>query len=174
MQVQQASFTVDDVRKRSRKLLEEIKQLETSEANKKQLKYHAPLSKAVQIEEMFFECKNGRVAYIDLPAFMEQVNVSLDDISRELRTSFRVERTTTSVGAFKLRYAIERERTVMDAGGASTVGGFRYGLTEWNVEPSRSTGGETWRKPRSSLTSRLVDALDPQSDGRHVLGHPDS
>jgi hypothetical protein len=130
----------------------------------------------VQIEEMFFECKNGRVAYIDLPAFMEQVNSSLDEIARELRNSFRVERTTTSVGAFKLRYAIERERTVMDAAGASNVGGFRYGLSEWTVEPITLDRGETLAQAlrEKSQFRGLVDNLDPNLTAVTFWVYPDS
>lgn len=175
VQVQQASFTVDDVRKRSKKLLEEIKQLESSEANKKQLKYHAPLSKTVQIEEMFFECKNGKVTYIDLPAFMEEMKQSLDDVSRELRTTFRVERTTGAIGPYKLRYVIERERTVMDSGGPSS-GGFRYGLAEWVVEPLTLDRGETLAQAlqEKSQFRNLVDALDPNLTAVTFWVYPDS
>lgn len=175
-QVQQASFTVDDVRKRSRKLLDEIKILEASEAKKKQLKYHAPLSKAVQIEEMFFECKNGRVTYIDLPAFMNEVKSSMDDISRELRTTFRVERTTSSVGAFKLRYAIERERSVTDVGSSPSSGGFRYGLSEWIVEPLTPERGETAAQAlkEKSEFRQLVDPLDPSLTAVTFWVYPES
>jgi hypothetical protein len=175
-QVQQASFTVDDVRKRSRKLLDEIKILEESEAKKKLLKYHAPLSKAVQIEEMFFECKNGRVTYIDLPAFMNDVKLSMDEISRELRTTFRVERTTSSIGSFKLRYAIERERTVMDVGGSPAPGSYRYGLSEWVVEPLTPDRGETVAQAlrEKSTFRQLVDPLDPNLTAVTFWVYPDS
>ena len=133
------------------------------------------LSKTVQIDEMFFECKNGRVTYIDLPAFMTQVQQSLDDVSRELRNSFRVERTTTSVGPYKLRYAIERERTVMDAGGPST-GGFRYGLSEWTVEPLTLDRGETLTQAlkEKSQFRGLVDSLDPNMTAVTFWVYPDS
>ena len=81
-QLQQASLSVEEVRKRSRSLLDELKKLETGPTAKKQLKYHAPVSKAVQIEEMFFECKSGRVTYIDLPSFLSEIKLSMDETSR--------------------------------------------------------------------------------------------
>jgi hypothetical protein len=175
-QVQQASLNVDDVRKRSKKLLEQIKALEESEAKKKQLKYHAPLSKTVQIEEMFFECKNGRVTYIDLPAFMNDVKLSMDDIAKDLRTTFRVERTTTSVGPYKLRYVIERERTVMDAGGEPSTNGFRYGLSEWVVEPLTLDRGETLAQAMKANSNfrQMVDSLDPNLTTVTLWVYPDS
>jgi len=175
-QVQLASLGVDDVRKQTRKLLEEIKLLEASESKKKQLKYHAPLSKAVQIEEMFFECKNGRVAYIDLPAFMNQVSLSLDDVARELKDTFRVERTTASVGPYKLRYVIERERTATDAGPTPAASGFRFGLSEWAVEPLTPDRGETMEQAlkEKSEFRQLADPLDPNLTTVTFWVYPDS
>lgn len=162
-QVQHASLTVDEVRKRSKKLLDEIKKLEATPASKKQLKYHAPLSKAVHIEEMFFECRNGRVTYIDLPSFMNEVKLSMDEIAQELKTTYRVERTTSSVGPYRLRYGVERERTVLDGGETAPPTGFRYGLTEWVVEPLTLDRGETAEQAlqEKSEFRRLVDRLDP-------------
>src|SRR4051794_1615291 len=46
--VQLVSVTADDVRKRSKQLLEEIKKIETAPTKQKQLKYHAPVSRAVR------------------------------------------------------------------------------------------------------------------------------
>src|SRR5262249_6239392 len=92
--VQQASLSVDQVRQRSRKLLDDIKKLEETPSNKKQLKYHAPVSRTVHSDELFFECKNGRVTYIDLPSFLADVKGSMEGISQELKTTWKVERRT--------------------------------------------------------------------------------
>lgn len=173
---EQASLTVEDVRKRSKKLLDELKKLESAPALKKELKYHAPLSKAVQIEEIFFECKNGRVAYIDLPAFMNEIKHSLDDISHELRDTYRVDRKTAAVGPYRLRYAVERERTVLDAGSTPPPSSFRYGLAEWVVEPLTPDRGETLEQAlnEKSQFRRLVDPIDPTLTTVTFWVYPDS
>jgi hypothetical protein len=175
-EVRQVSVTVDDVRKRSKALLEDIQKLESAPSAQKQLKYHAPLSKAAQIEEMFFECKAGRVAYIDLPAFMNEVKLSLDEISVELKNTFRVERTTPAVGPYRLRYVIERERTSLDAGGTPASGAFRYGLSEWVLEPTTRERGETQQQALKDTSEfrRLVDRLDPQLTMVTFWVYPDS
>src|SRR5260370_9681499 len=85
--VQRASLSVEQVRQRSKKLLDEIKKIETAPSNRKQLKYHAPLSRAVRSEELFFECKSGRVTFIDLPSSMQDYRLSLEEISTELKTA---------------------------------------------------------------------------------------
>ncbi len=175
-QAQQASLTVDDVRKRSKKLLDEIKKLETAALPKKELKYHAPVSKAVQIEEMFFECKDGRVTYIDLPSFLNEIKLSMDELAQELKTTYRVERTTGSVGAYRLRFAIERERTALEAGEMPSGSNFRYGLTEWVVEPLTLDRGETLEQAlrEKSQFRRLVDPLDANLTTVTFWVYPDS
>lgn len=161
--LQQVSLSVEQVRQRSKKLLHEIKKIDELPTNKKQLKYHAPLSRAVHSDEMFFECRAGRVTYIDLPAFLQEVKQSLEDISGDLKTTWRVERTTASVGAYRLRYAIERERTAVDVGPTPPERGFRYGLSEWILEPIGQERGET-----------LAQALAAKSEFRQLTDHLDS
>ena len=68
--IESADLSVDQVRRRSQELLNEIKTLESQPSQKKVLTYHTPVSRAVHADEVFFECRNGRVTYIDLPAFI--------------------------------------------------------------------------------------------------------
>lgn len=161
--VKQAAFSLEDVRKRSRKLLDEIKAVESAPSNKKQLKYHAPVSRAVGSDELFFECRNGRVTYIDLPSFMHEYKLGLEEITDELKTKFQVERTTAPVGAYRLRYVVERERTALDAGPTPGEGSFRYGLSAWVVEPIAARRGES-----------AEQALRPKSEFRQMTDNLDS
>jgi hypothetical protein len=174
--VQQGSLSAAEVRARSKKLLEEIKKIEAGPTNMKQLKYHAPLSRAVQGEELMFECKAGRVTFIDLPMFMQEVKGSLDEIANELKTTYRVERQTSTVGAFRLRFAVERERTQLDAPGTPTTRSYRYGLSEWVVEPITPERGETAEQaltPKSEFR-QMVDNLDPRLTVVTFWVYPDS
>jgi hypothetical protein len=175
-EVQLASLSIEQVRQRSKALLDEIKKIETAPSSKKQLKYHAPVSRAVRGEELFFECKSGHVTYIDLPSFMHEYKQSLDEIANELKTAWSVERTTAPVGPYRLRYVVERERTPLDAGPTPTSGSFRYGLSAWEVEPITSVRGEVLEqalKERSQFR-QLTDALDPNLAVVTFWVYPDS
>ncbi len=163
VQVQQVSLSVEQVRLRSRMLLDEIKKVEAAPVLKKELKYHSPLSRAVHSDEMFFECRAGRVTYIDLPAFLQEVKQSLEEISGELKSTWRVERTTASVGAYRLRFVVERERSALDVGTTPQERGFRYGMSEWVVEPLRVERGES-----------LAQALAAKSEFRQLTDHLDN
>ncbi len=176
VQVQQASLTVAQVRQRSKQLLDELKKLEAEPAPKKELKYHAPLSRAVDTEELFFECQAGRVTYIDVPAFMREVKGSIDDLGDELKTSWRVERRTSPIGAYRLRFAVERERGIMDAGPTPAPGSYRYGLSEWVVEPLTNERGETKEQAlrANSAFRRLVDPIDARLTTVTFWVYPDS
>ena len=174
--VQLASLTVDEVRKRSRQLLDELKKIETAPTDKKQLKYHAPVSRAVRSEELFFECKSGRVTFIDLPSFMQDYKATVEEISIELRSKWRVERVTAAVGPYRLRYVVEREKSVLDVGGTPASGGFRYGLSAWEIEPIASDRGETGPQALAAKSQfrQLTDALDARLTVVTFWVYPDS
>lgn len=174
--VQLTSLSVDQVRKRSRKLLDEIKALETAPTLKKQLKYHAPVSRAVHSDELFFECKAGRVTYIDLPSFMHEYKLSLDTIAEELKSKWEVERHTPPVGPYRLRYIVEREKTTLDSGPTPGQGGFRYGLSAWEVEPITAERGETLEQALRARSEfrQLVDPLDGNLTVVTFWVYPDS
>jgi hypothetical protein len=175
--LEKMSLSVAEVRERSKKLLDQIKKIEAGPTNMKQLKYHAPLSRAVTPgEELMFECKAGRVTLIDLPMFLQEMKGSLEEIGNELKTTYRVERRTSTIGAFRLRYAVERERTQLDAPVTPTTRGFRYGLSEWVVEPVMPDRGETAEqalRPKS-VFREMVDNLDPQLSVVTFWVYPDS
>lgn len=177
VKVQQANLSVAEVRERSKKLLAEIKKIEAGPTNMKQLKYHSPLSRAVAPgEELMFECRAGRVTFIDLPMFMQEMKGSLEEISVELKTTYRVERRTSTIGAFRLLYSVERERTPLDVPGGPTTRSFRYGLSEWVVEPIAPERGETVAealRPRSQFR-QMVDNLDPRLTVVTFWVYPDS
>lgn len=176
-QIQQVSLSIEQIRRRSKQLLDDIKKIDAMPSLKKELKYHAPVSKLVQSEELFFECKNGRVCYIDLPTLMLDIKIAMDDISQELKNTWRVERTTASQGPYRLRFAIERERTATDAGPTPPPDrGFRYGLSEWVVEPIADRRGETLEQALAAKSEfrQYTDQLDKRITTVTFWVYPDS
>lgn len=161
-----AALSMEELHRRQRTLLDEIKRLEAQPAPQKELRYRTPVSRSVQADEVFFECRGGRVAFIDVPAFMQEVQGKLQDAVGQLRTNWKVDDVTRPVGAFRMRYVLEREPDSVEAFGPGTKprsdGGFRYGVTEWVVEGMMPDRGETLQAalaPNSDFR-RLVDALD--------------
>jgi hypothetical protein len=158
--------SADELKKRGDDVLKQIKALEKLPSQKQVLRYHTPVSHAVHADEMFFECRHGRVTFIDLPTFMQEVRASLDDRVSTLRTQWQVAAVTAPVGPFRLRYVVEREKNALDNFGGSPAagGGFRYGLSEWVLEPITEERGETLEAAlkENSEFRRLVDRLDPR------------
>jgi hypothetical protein len=161
----QAIVSAEELRKRGKEVLAQIKALESQPRQTQTLRYHTPVSRAVHADEMFFECRNGRVTFINLPAFLQEVNAGLQDKAAVLKTQWQVAGTTSQVGAFRLRYTIEREKNALEGIATGPVSGsYRYGLSEWTVEPMADDRGEPIElalKQNSAFRQR-VDQLDPQ------------
>jgi hypothetical protein len=163
--MRQAVASAEELRKRGKDVLAQIKTLELQPRQTQVLRYHTPVSRAVHADEMFFECRQGRVTFINLPSFLQEVNNGLQDKAAALKTQWQVAGTTSQVGAFRLRYTIEREKSALEGiGGGPVSGSYRYGLSEWHVEPMADERGEPLDlalKENSGFRQR-VDQLDPQ------------
>src|SRR5262249_5855645 len=68
--LQAAALSGADLRERSRRLMDEIKAMDKLPPVKKTFQYKTPISQPVQAEELLFECRDGRVAFIDIGAML--------------------------------------------------------------------------------------------------------
>ncbi|MCC6419203.1 MAG: hypothetical protein IT429_13290 [Gemmataceae bacterium] len=150
---------------RRRRLDEEIRALE-KEPSKKVLRYRTPVSRPVHSEELHFECRAGRVTFIDVSAFLAEVKGGLQDRARELRSRWKVEAETSSIGPFRLRYLVERQRGILDGLGGlpDPDGSFRCSVTAWVVEPLADPRGEPAAAALASGSAfrQVVDGLLPE------------
>lgn len=165
---QLAHLSVEELRKRGQDLLEQIKKIEKTPVQKQVLRYHTPVSRTVHSDEIFFECRGGRIAHIDLPAFMHEIQGGMEGVAVELRTRSKVERVTTQAGPFRVRYLYEKE--------GESGGGFRYGVTGWELEPLQADRGESLKAalaPHSDFR-RQTDALDSSLTVVTFWVYPDS
>jgi hypothetical protein len=162
------ALSLQELQRRSRQLAEEIQALEKLPPATKTLRYRTPVSRPVQSEELLFECRNGRVTFIDIAAFLAEVQRGMEDKGKLLRTQWLVSDVAGPVGAFQLRYTVERERGMLDNLGSSglpeTSGSFRYGLSGWQVEPVLLNRGETGDAAlaEGSEFRQIIDGIDPQ------------
>jgi hypothetical protein len=174
------ALTSAELRQRTVKLAEEIRAVEQAPAPKKALHYRTPISRPLQSEELLFECNHGRVTFIDIAALLNEVRQGMDDKVKQLRNQWQVSDVTSTVGAFRLRYTIERERDLLDAVASGAVpdshGNFRAGLSEWVVEPRALDRGESLDRALkgNSEFRQIVDGIEPHETAVTFWVYPDS
>jgi hypothetical protein len=177
---QVVALSSEELRARSRKVLEEIKILEGTPPQKKTLRYRTPISRPLQSEELFFECQQGRVTFIDIASLLREVHQRLPEKEQQLRSVWEVSDRTGIMGAFRLRYTLERERGMLDFSGAAAIpvgsGGFRYGLSSWQIEPVMPQRGETVAAALAdgSEFRQIADGIDAQFTAVTFWVYPDS
>lgn len=173
------ALTAAELRQRVRTLVEQIHEIEKLPPLKKTFRYQTPVSRPVQSEELLFECKAGRVTFIDIGTLLREVRSGIRDRGEQLRSRWQVEDVAGPAGAFRMRYLVERERGLLDAAldtGKPDSGDFRYGVTRWLLEPVSPLRGEPVEealRPGSEFR-RIVDALDSQQTVVTFFVYPDS
>lgn len=171
-------LSVEELEKRSTQLLAELKKAEGAPKQTKQLRYRSPVSAVVQTDEVSFECAGGRVTLFDRGALEQKAVDAARRRSDELRDRWEINGDTDAVGAFRLRYSAEREKSALDGplSGAPSSGSFRYGLSYWEAVPIQSVRGEPGDQAMlpGSAFRKLVDELDPQQTVVTIWVYPDS
>ncbi|MFO0970054.1 MAG: hypothetical protein U0793_31265 [Gemmataceae bacterium] len=165
-------LSLDRLKERSQEALAQIKKLEKEPIPKKLLRYRTPVSRVVEGEELMFECRAGRVAFIDVAAFMHEIQDGIsDDKIRDIARLKTWSGTTSEVGSFRVRFTFE------STGGLfSTPGSVHIQLTQWTVEPTALVRGETEAEAlrAGSEFRRIVDRLDPNHTTVTFWVYPDS
>jgi hypothetical protein len=172
-----AALSETELRERSRRLMDEIKAIDKLPPVKRTFQYKTPISQPVQAEELLFECRDGRVSFIDVGGMLREARGLMRDKGEDLRSRWETEGVTEPIGAFRLHYTIERERDGLAFGSTPDgKGNFRYGMTGWVVEPISPTRGETADAalaPESDFR-RIVDAVDPMTTVVTFWVYPES
>jgi hypothetical protein len=178
---QAVALSMDELRRKEKKLREEILALEKMPRLKKVIHYRTPVSAPLDSEEILFECRYGRVSYIEIAAMLSEAGRTLDDKVRQLQHEWRVEDVAGPVGGFRLHYTVERLHGLLDGDAEesqppSPSARFGYGLTGWQLEPTDHQRGEDERTAlaEGSLFRRVVDSLDPRQAAVTIFVYPDS
>ncbi|HZT83488.1 MAG TPA: hypothetical protein VFA26_24875 [Gemmataceae bacterium] len=160
-----AALSLAELRQRSQKLSEEIKALAQMPA-KKVLRYQTPVSRPVQSEELIFECRAGRITFLDVRALVAEIKEQVQDRREEIRQRGGAAFTVGPVGAFRMRYFLELQRGF--AGDVINDG--------WVAEPIADPRGETIEQAMApgSEFRQIVDRLDPQLSVVTFCVYPDS
>jgi hypothetical protein len=177
---QQLVLSSGEVRRRSQQLAMEIEALEKLPPVQQALRYRTPVSHPLYSEELMFECRHGRVTFIDMGALVQEVQNAMPEKRSQLRRQWQVEGKTPAVGAFRFHYVLERDRGMLDvlgAGGPADVGAsFSYGLSIGEVEPITENRGESLERALAAGSEfrQLVDLIDPEQTAVTFWVYPDS
>jgi hypothetical protein len=120
------------------------------------------------------------VTFLDVPTLLAEVRRGMEEKAKELRSRWEVTDVAGPVGAFQLRYTVERERGLLDGplggSGPDAEGGFRYGLSRWTAEPVADPRGDTEAEALASGSEfrRTADVLDPRQTTVTFWVYPDS
>ncbi len=172
--------TVEEVRARCARLAEEVKKLQELPRTTKTLRYRTPVSKPLDAEELMFECRQGRITFIDVGGLLEEIKRGIREKGETLRRSWEVHDTAGPIGPFQLRYTVERQNgggDVLGRGGnPDPEAAFNYGVSGWEVEAVKEVRGETPDqafKPGSEFR-QIVDGLDARYAAVTIWVYPDS
>jgi hypothetical protein len=141
------------LREQERRIREEMAALEKAPAEKKVLHFRVPVSRPVHQDEIFFECKAGRVSFVDFPAFVADINDEIRTHEADIARDGRYEGVTRASGFFRVRFVLQRNR-LSDSNRLEHT---------CEVEPLAAVRGESAQA-----------ALAPGSQFRHLLDGVDA
>lgn len=142
----EAVLSLKALQERSRSLAKEVEVFKHKPIKKTTLSYRVPVSRPVYVDELHFECRAGRAAFIDMAGFLSEIKRGLGSKAELLKSQWQITETTAAIGAFRVRYTVERERGPLDGlvtGGMPADANFRYGISAWIAEPVNPSRGET-------------------------------
>lgn len=177
--IQNAQVSFTELQQRRQKLTEELRALEKQPRKQQELRYRTPVSRPVSTDEFFFECKGGRVTFIDIASLVAEMRRGAEEKVEEFRERWQLTQTTGPVGAFRLRYTLERQRELLETLADTAPGSrenYRVLMSGWELEPIQALRGETVAQALApgSQFRQVVDKLDPQLAAVTFWVYPDS
>jgi hypothetical protein len=165
-QAQTAALSAEELRQRSRQLADDIKALQKLPSAKKELHYRTPVSEPLFSEQLMFECRNGRVTFIESAALLEEVKQDFATRSQEFFTKGSSTERTDPVGAFRVSYKVERSQGLVRG----------ISVTEGVFEPVQESRGENEDAALSARSAfrQIADVIDPQQAAVTFWVYPDS
>ena len=163
--VRVVALSLAEIQERSRHVVEEITALRKAPPMKQTLRYRTPVSHPLQSEELLFECRQGRVALIDIGGFLEDVQRALHGQAGDvLRDTRQYSGLTEPIGPFRLRYALE-----LNALNSKPE-------CSWEVEPVTPDRGEPMETALASGSEfrRVIDSIEPAQTAVTLCVYPDS
>jgi hypothetical protein len=161
--VRNAALSLEEIRERSKRVVAEIEALRKAPPAKQTLRYRTPVSHPLQSEELLFECRNGRISFIDYGKFMVEIENVFRD-GTKLRGMDHYSGVTEAVGPFRMHYTVEIDAYTSKA------------ALSWEIEPVAFVRGETVEQALApgSEFRRVIDSIEPASTAVTLCVYPDS
>lgn len=161
--IRNAALSLEEIRERSKQVVTEIEALRKAPASKQTLRYRTPVSHPLQSEELLFECRNGRISFIDYGKFMAEIEGVFRD-GDKLRGTSQCSGVTEPVGPFRMHYSVEIDTYTSKA------------ALSWEIEPVAFVRGETVEQALApgSEFHRVIDSVEPASTAVTLCVYPDS
>jgi chaperonin cofactor prefoldin len=165
--IQRTETSARPLKERIDELQKALKELEAVPPERRALKFHPPISRPVNAGELFFECRQGRITFVDLQELLDRVKSGMSARGEELKTRWELVDEVGPVGPFVLKYKLARHRSggldnVFGDIGPSKDRSFGYGVAEWEVRPVKPERGETVEQALGAVSAfrRIADSLD--------------
>jgi hypothetical protein len=161
--IRNAGLSLEEIRERSKRVVAEIEALRKAPPSKQTLRYRTPVSHPLQTEEVLFECRGGRITFIDYGKFQAEIESVLRD-GDKLRGTNEYSGVTEPVGPFRMRYWVE-----IDAYSSKAA-------LSWEIEPVAFVRGETVEQALAAGSDfrRVIDSIEPASTAVTLCVYPDS
>lgn len=158
-----AALSLEEIRERSKRVVAEIEALRKAPASKQTLRYRTPVSHPLQSEELLFECRYGRISFIDYGKFKAEIDNALID-GEKLRGTGRFSSVTETAGPFRMHYAVELDSYTQKP------------ALSWEIEPVAFVRGEALEQALApgSEFRRVIDSIEPGSTAVTLCVYPDS
>jgi hypothetical protein len=158
-----AALSLEEIRQHSQRIVAEIEALRKAPSSKQTLRYRTPVSHPLQSEELLFECRRGRVSFIDYGKFMAEIENTLNG-GDKLRGTDHYSAVTEQVGPFRMRYLAEVDNLTSKVG------------LSWEIEPVDLIRGESLEQALApgSEFRRVIDSIEPASTAVTLCVYPDS
>ncbi len=104
--------------------------------------YPTPLSKTVDEDEVHFQLRDGRVAYIPLDRLVGELKADAQRKLYKLKDLPEFTETVGPEGGFRLRYTMERKPITPEIAAATGMGGQYAELKRWTLIPVSNELGE--------------------------------
>lgn len=102
--------------------------------------YPTPLSVPADGEELHFQIRNGRVAYIPLDRLLKELVVDARQKIYRLLEVPEVSGTVGPLGGYRLQYVLARRNVQMEDRGGESVQGAMVQLKRWVLQPVADIG----------------------------------
>lgn len=141
--VAQAETELRAAREKLVGLAENLSALQNRPPHKETLTLRTPVSEAIEGDELHFECRAGRVSFVDIKGLIESAKQRGRLLESEVRDIGRAETSVGPIGGFRLEFTIAREDLPYSQQALFGAGSFRARMVAFRLVGITDPRGES-------------------------------